>query len=220
VAVRTLWRGQRPAWALPLAAGFVAVLVLAGGAGSLTGRGFAAWSEFARDVQAHQRLAPPNRVGLESVVRNTPALLGAGAITLMSEIPPWRERDVERLRQERRLASAVLALGFLALLFAALWQAELAESAVLSMAAIFVLTPLGCYYWILLLTVAFRSSRAAFVMLGLGLTMKGVHLVYGGDTMRYALMSLALAGFFVVWLWPAALRTLREALPALRKGAA
>jgi hypothetical protein len=84
-------------------------------------------------------------------------------------------------------------------------------------AAIFVLTPRGCYYWTLLVTVASRSSRAAFVMLGLGLAMKGVHLVYGGDTMRHAPMSLALAEFFVVWLWPA---TVREVLPELRTGAA
>ncbi len=201
LALRALVRGQDVRWAFAMAGGFVVIVGLAVAAGTTTGRGPGAWREFAENIAGHRQLTPPNRVGFDNVLLNTPELVAAVATTGSPVLPPWKKVDVERIREERLPVAVGAKLALLALLAVALWRARShAEAAVLSLTALFAAVPLGSYYWAVLLLVPIRGGPAAVLaLLTLSTAMKGAQLAFDSETTRYALKSLGLAAFFTLW---------------------
>ena len=211
-ALRSLWRGESIRWALAFAAGFAAVLAVAFVAGSSTGRGVGAWSEFTRRMELYQTGWARNIIGLENLVLFGPEIAhhagqrGEGRWNL--------EREDLALRRYAQRASLVASqAGLLLLLGAACWRASVSQAAVLSMSAIFVLTPTASYYWILLLAIPLRNRGDAAVLaaLVLNLAMFAVHRLEADVLVRYSLVSALLLLFFLGWLLPDAARTLRGA---------
>jgi hypothetical protein len=204
VALRELAQGRRPGWVLRLGGGFVLAVGLAGLAGSLTGRGPAAWSEFAAKIELHRGAWTPNRVGFDTALESAPALLHAPRAPAI-RIPA----DGELLP----LAPAGLGLkaGLLALLLLAMWRATAAQAALLGLGAIWLATPVGCYYLALLLAVPLRRGRLApYAILALGAALYAIHPLYQPPVV-YGWMSLALTLGLAAWILPNALRTVRQA---------
>ncbi len=214
LAARAWLRGERPGWALRLAAGFTAVAAMGLLAGSLTGRGLRAWPEFVNNIELHRQTWAASRVGLDSLLLNGPALMvqGLAERALPPEWPVTYE-DARRSRQERWALGALAKAALLVLLGAAAWRAPLDQSAVLGIVAVFALTPVGSYYWIVLAAVPLRRGAMGPVgVLALGAALHAAHLVYSGFelvSLRYALMAWGLALLLLVWIFPDALATLR-----------
>jgi hypothetical protein len=205
-------RGEWPRWAFHLAAGFATAVILGLLAGSATGRGFEAWGEFRQNIQLHGSTWGSNVVGLESVVLNGPRLLRV-VVSDRSMPRSWRlpHHEAERLKQERRGASVLLKAAFLALLIGALWQASLAEAAVLGIVGVFVLTPLSSYYWIMLLALPLgRGGVVALGFLALSTALYAFDLLEPPMGLVYAVTSLGLALLLLGWLLSEASRTLRS----------
>lgn len=214
-AVAAWRRGERPAWALRLAAGFGAAILLLGVAGCFTGRGAAAWREFAQRMRLYQETTARNAVGLEWLV-----LYGGEtverALTYEGRDAWWRlqREDVMRRHDERLPWLRAVQALWLALLAVAVWRAPPARAAVLSMVAVFTLTMSACYYWALLLLapLALRWPAVA-ALLAVNALMYGVHVLESDKLIRYGLLSWGLAALFLIWLAPQALRVLRGAPP-------
>lgn len=75
VAVRDLLSRRDPRWIARFAAGFAACMAACFLAGALTGRGFGAWGEFARNIQKHNDTWSLNTVGLELAVLYPPTVM-------------------------------------------------------------------------------------------------------------------------------------------------
>ena len=206
LAARQLVRREKPAWALRLAAGFAVVMLLGLFAGSLTGRGAQAWPEFADNIRLHQRTWPPNRVGLDNVILNAPALFEHGLAEPSLPHPQPGSPDVPGLG-----SGVPLKIALLLLLVLAMWQASLAQAAAMGIAAIFILTPLGCYYWVMLLALPLATGTAlSFGLLLLSTGMYGVHVLYDDPFLRFAIKSLGLTVLLLGWILPGAIDTLRR----------
>lgn len=218
LALRAWSRGERPAWPWHLGIGFALVLAAGLAAGTLAGRGPSGWTAFSANILRHRDLAPPNRVGLDNVVRNAPTLLGDLARgELPRELPVWRQRQVERVREQRRVLAWAAQAGLLALVAGACTRARPAGSLALSTGAVFALAPAGSYYWAMLLLVPLQGGAGAVLgLLGLSTAMKAVHLAWQGDTTRYAIKSLGLLVFFVAWTAPPAWAALAARRPDRR----
>jgi len=203
VALRHLVRGESTGWALRLFGAFAAMVALAFVAGGLTGRGLAAWTEFAAAIALHRETSPPNRVGLDNVLLNLPHMLANG---LEDDVLPRLEPGELSAFSPARLAGKV---ALLLLLAAAMWRSSPVRGAVLGMAANFVLTPLGCYYWAMLLALPLAGATGpAQAVVALSVGLHAVHLAYADPYLRFALLSTGLAILLLLWILPDALRTL------------
>lgn len=210
LAVRDTLRGERPRWALRLAAGFAAAIAVALAAGCLTGRGADAWGEFAERLVGYRLTSARNNVGLENVVLFGGEILER-ALAPSGERWGLRSEDVIRRRAERRPALWLTQAALLALVAAAAWRATRAQSVVLSMIAFFALAPGPGYYWILLLALPlYGDGPAVGAALALSLAMYVFHLVEGRELVRYGVLSFGLLGLFAGWTLPAAARALRD----------
>lgn len=211
LGLRGLLRRRRPDFALRLGAGFVAAFAVMLLAGACTGRGAAAWSEFAGRMRVYQVSWAPNSVGLEGLV-----LYGGEAVSrsIARGDEAWglQREDVARLRREERWPVRAAQLGLLALTALAMWSATPACATALGMVAVFALTPSACYYWAMLsLAPLVLGRREVAALLVFNTALYGVHGLVGQNLLRYALLSWGLLGVFVLWLTPRARRTLRSA---------
>ena len=202
--------GERPRWPLELAAGFVAVACVMGIGGSMTGRGFGAWEEFAQDIQVHRESWGTNQVGLDTLFVAGPSYVVAN---LSAPTGRRTRNEVKEILSEHRVGRAVAAGALLALLGLAVWRAPLADSAVMSLVAIFALTPAASYYWIMLLVMPLRRGNwPPLAVLGLAIAMYAIARSFLSPDYQpwlYAVFAWGNALLFLAWLLPEALRTLR-----------
>ena len=216
LAVRALVKKEDFGWAWKLAEGFALGTLLCLLAGGFTGRGFGAWEELATNLEKHHGTWLTNNVGLANVVLYDTDTLHRRDVDF-SLPEPWLlwQLKMDRLKEERRLATGALAGLFLLIAAAASWRAERDESVVLGIGAVFTLLLLTCYYWIMLLLVPLRRRPpphlATAVLLLLSVVLCGVHLATPPSfEMIYGVMSWALALLFLAWAGPDAWRTVKE----------
>ena len=165
VALRDLVRRTNLRWAARLGAGVIAGVGVFFLAGALAGRGFSAWPEFARNIEKHHRTWSTNSAGLELVVLTTPG-------TLLSAVPEdwplpqrwatWQE-GMNAAQKERRPLYLGLAILLVAGVVAAASASEPDEGAAIGVAAVFAGLVLSCYYWVVLVVLAFRRSTDGVV---------------------------------------------------------
>jgi hypothetical protein len=219
LAVRALVRKEDLGWAWKLAQGVVLGILLGLAAGALTGRGPAAWEEFAGNLDKHRGTWLTNNAGLANVVLyDTDTMTRKDVVWSLPE--PWMhwQEKMDRLLAERRPWIWALAGVYLLLIAAASWRARPDEALVLGIGAVFALTLLTCYYWAMLLLVPLRGGkRAAVALLLLSAVLCAVHLATPPSfEMVFGVMSWALALLLLAWAGPDAVRALRAA-PATRK---
>lgn len=210
LAARALVRKEDLGWAWRFAQGFVLSVLVCVAAGSLTGRGVAAWGEFATNLEKHQGTWLTNNVGLENVLLYDVDTVTRKSVNWSLPEPwlPW-QRKMDRLQDERRPWFYALAALYLALVVAASWRARPDEAVVLGIGAVFAVGLLTCYYWAMLLLVPIRSGKGgAAVLLTLSAVLCGLHLATPPSfEMVYGAMSWALALLLLVWVGPDAVRT-------------
>jgi hypothetical protein len=212
LALRQLLRGELPGWAIRLGCGFLAAVTAGLVAGFFTGRGPEAWVEFAAKIDLHRESWASTRVGMDSVILNGPALLEGLLAGEVPQLEPLDRAEILGVLATRRPVSLLAKGAVFLVLSLALARASLVGSAVLGLVAIFLLTPLGSYYWIMLLAVPLRHERAALGVIALAAALWAVHGMLPGrewHELRFALMSAGLAVFLVAWLLPDAVRALR-----------
>ncbi len=213
VAVRCTLRERRiPAWTIRLGSGFVLGVILCLAAGSLTGSGPAAWFDFRDNLEKHHGTWLTNNVGLQNLLLYDRATLAREDVDF--NLPePWLlwQAKMDRLQGSKR-SLIIGAAGLLLLVIAlASWQLQAYEAAVLGVAATFAAVVLTCYYWVMMCLLPVGKGRwgptAGWLALNLGLY--ALHLVTPAFEMIYGAMSLALLVFFLAWMGPDALTTLR-----------
>lgn len=214
LAVRSLLARRRSRWLPRFAAGFSLGLLLAFAAGGLAGRGINGWAEFARNINKHRRTWLNNNVGLQNVI-----IYDSGILTYTPRDPsiddpwfPWQQK-LNAAKHDRRYYIAFVSLIFLFVLAAAVWDQEPDQATLLGMVAIFVIFLLTNYYWLMLAAVPLKKSPpwVMLSLLALNIVLCLVHL-FGPSyaAFRYGLMSWGLAVFFLIWMLPDALTTLRR----------
>lgn len=212
VAIRSFVRKERLPWLFPLATGFGITLAAGLVAGSLTGRGPSAWLEFAENIQLHRTTWAKTRVGLESILVSEASFTEVQADA--EPTLPATQRQVRSMFDRRQILGRSLQGSLLVLFAVAAWRASVAEAATLGMAAVFALTPIGSYYWAMLIAVPFlRDREGAMAVLFLATILYGVEVLYPGGELtffRFTAMAWGLLIFFVVWLLPDALAALRR----------
>ena len=158
------------------------------------------WFEFAENMEKHLGTKPYSRLGLRSALRTDPVELLRALVTL-SPVP----RAVLRPYLENPWLTLLgFQLGFIALFCLAAWRASLFESSVLSLGLVFALTPVGSYYWIILLALPLLPGRIAPLAPILLAVLVYGHEVYSGalptEKLRLFALSWGLALFFTIWL--------------------
>ncbi len=208
LALRQLFAGERPRWALRLALGFAAAVAVALAAGSMLGRGAGAWGELAQRMQVYQLSRGRNVVGLDSVV-----LSGGDALALLLRPGSAREsfeldkQDVQLRRRTRAPALLAARLVLLAALAVAASRVRPEQALVLSCAAIFALFAPAGYYWSLLcLAPVAVGTTAIFAQLLLDLGLHALHAAVPDRLLRSTLAAWLLLALFAAWLLPHAWR--------------
>lgn len=207
LAIRTRIAGGDYRWFVHLVRGFTISVVVGLAAGCLAGRGAGAWSEFAGDIELHEQTMLTNNVGLANLL-----IYGSetwsGRLVDRSRPDPWRpwEEEMSRRRDRMRLPFMAVAAVFLLLVAGAAWRATPSEAVVLGLGAIFALTHLTCYYWLLLLAVPLRrhATFATVAILLLYAALYGVHLLHPAFELSFGVFSWGLGLFFLGWTAPAA----------------
>ncbi len=211
LVLRSLVRRERPPrWALDLGLGFALAIALAFGAGSLTGRGPAAWAEFSEHIAQHSRTWLTNNVGLADTVLYDGATFRREIVDF-SLPEPWIhwQAKMDAVAASRRpllwLAQALLLFG----VGAAAWRMEPARAAMLGIIVVFALLLTTCYYWQMLLIVPlFRHRALLYGTLAVNLGLYALHFATPSFEMRYGLMSWGLLVVFVAYLAAEGWRTL------------
>ncbi len=199
VVVRHLVEGRSTMWFRRLAVGFIVGVLLCLAAGSLTGRGPAAWTDFKWNLTKHHGTWLTNNVGLKNLLLYDGATMRREDVDFRLPEPwiKWQEK-MNRLQEERQPALLLTTALFLAVVAAAAWRLEVHEAAVLGMAVAFALVVLTCYYWVMLLLVPLGRGRwgPTAAWLGLNSALYGLHLANRATLsfeMLYGLLSWALA---------------------------
>jgi len=223
LGVRHFATGRSTAWFRRLAVGFVVGVLLCLAAGSLTGRGPAAWSDFKWNLAKHHDTWLTNNVGLKNTLLYDGATMRREDVDFRLPEPwlRWQEK-MNRLQDERRWELRLAAALFLAVVAAASWRLEIHEAAVLGMAVAFAVVVLTCYYWVMLLLVPLGRGRwlPTAAWLGLNTALFALHLATRltlSFELLYGLLSWALALYFLAWMAPDAWKTFREGWSRLRK---
>lgn len=220
--VRHLVAGRPTTWFRRLATGFVVGVLLCLAAGSLTGSGPSAWSDFKWNLTKHHDTWLTNNVGLKNVLLYDRATMRRDDVDFRLPEPWLRWQDkMNRLQDERRPALLLASALFLAVVAAASWRLEIHEAAVLGMAVAFAVVVLTCYYWVMLLFVPLGRGRwgPAAAWLGLNTGLFALHLANRtalSFELLYGLLSWALAIYFLAWMAPDAWKTAREGWTWLR----
>jgi hypothetical protein len=206
--------GRRPSqWFWKLAAGFAIGIVVCLAAGALTGVGFDAWPQFVHNLEKHHGTWLTNNVGLKNVLLYDRATMNRDDVRWNLPEPWlfWQEK-MNRLQTERRVLLGAASGVMLLWIAAAAWRCRPDQAAVLGTAVAFAVVVLTCYYWVMLLLIPLGKGRwlptAAWLVLNTALF--GLHLATPAFEMIYGLMSWALTIFFIAWLAPDAIRTIRS----------
>lgn len=208
LAVKSWLAGERPRWPIRLAAGFGMAVCVGLIGGSMTGHGVDAWKEFAEHIQVYRNTWFRNNVGMDSLFAHGPSL--------MFRADPVDVRSSEEIlnvlhehRVERIVASGIM----LTLLALAVWRASLVESVLLSVAAIFALTPVLSYYGMMAVVVPLRRGHwAPLAVLSFATVMHVLVKVYPSEFHRpwlYGLFAWGTALLLVAWLLPSAVCELK-----------
>ncbi len=223
LGLRALMRREPLKWSFQIVGGFVLAILVALAAGSLTGRGPAAWSEFADAITLHRGTWLTNNVGLENVILYDMETMQRKLVNF-SLPEPWIhwQAKMDRLKEER---SPIVwgARGLILLILAmACWRARVEDAAAISgMVAIFAMVVTTCYYWQMLLIIPFlRSKTLLYGTIGLNIFMAVLHFLTPSFEMRYGLYSWGLLILFLAYLLPRAwkeiqdMRSVEQAEPA------
>lgn len=206
VALRDLRRRGDLRWARRFALGFAAAVTVGLAAGSLAGRGPAAWPEFAANLRKHAGSWLTNNVGLRNVFIYEADTFRQERVNpdLIEPFAPWA-LHMSRLSAERKpfwLAGAAL---FVLLAAVAAWRMSPEEAAGLGAVFIFAVVLLTSYYWVILVTLALRRDHLPAVgWLTLNTALFGVHLVKPRAEATFGAMSWGLVLLFLFWLAPLA----------------
>ncbi|HVS62904.1 MAG TPA: hypothetical protein VMT85_05270 [Thermoanaerobaculia bacterium] len=206
VAARALIRRERPTWALRLGAGFAAAVLAALLAGALTGRGFGAWREFTDAIRLHRDTWLTNNVGFENVLLYDLETMRRELVDF-SLPEPWIhwQAKMDALR-ESRAPMLLIGKALLVILFGfAVAGRDPPRATALGVFPIFVVFLSTCYYWQMLLLVAFAGSLPLLIAtLLLNAAMWGLHPLTAAFEARYGLFSwgllLVLGGWLALWL--------------------
>jgi len=216
VFFRHLVDGKPTIWFRRLTLGFVIGVVLCLAAGSLTGAGPSAWTEFKWNLDKHHGTWLTNNVGLKNTLLYDRATMRREDVDF-SLPEPWIrwQQKMTRLQDERGPVLLLATAMFLAVVAAASWRLEIHEAAVLGTAVAFAAVVLTCYYWVMLLLVPIGRGRwgPTAVWLGLNSAIYGLHLATHKSLsfeMLYGLFSWALGLYFLAWMAPDAWKTARE----------
>lgn len=221
LAAKALLRGERPRWALRVAAGFALAVCLGLAAGSATGRGVGAWVEFVDHIGVYRASWSADLVGLDTLFLDAPPALFA---KLDGGAERRTQQGVRRALAERRAARIAAVTALLALVGLAMWRSPPDEAAVLGLVPIFALTTPASYYWIALALVPLRRGRAAAV--ALLLLAAAMHAIERSDfspdlaPWRYGLLAWGYALILTAWLLPDLVRAINAVTARSRSRAA
>ena len=208
LAAKSWLAGERPRWPIRLAAGFGMAVCAGLIGGSMTGRGVDAWTEFAGHIQVYRDTWFRNNIGMDSLFVHGPS-----SMLRTDPVDTRSSAEITSLLYEHRVGRIVASGAMLALLALAVWRASLAESVLLSVAAIFALTPVLSYYGMMAVLVPLRRGYwAPLAVLSLATVMHVLMRVYPLETQRpwlYGLFAWATALLLVAWLLPNAVRELK-----------
>ena len=213
LGLRALMRREPLKWSFQIVGGFVLAILVALAAGSLTGRGPAAWSEFADAITLHRGTWLTNNVGLENVILYDMETMQRKLVNF-SLPEPWIhwQAKMDRLKEER---SPIVwgARGMMLLILAmTCWRARVDDAAAISgMVAIFAMVVTTCYYWQMLLIIPFlRSKTLLYGAIGLNIFMAVLHFLTPSFEMRYGLYSWGLLILFLSYLLPRAWKEIQD----------
>jgi len=216
IVVRHFSEGRSTVWFRRLAVGFAVGVLLCLAAGSLTGNGPAAWTDFKWNLEKHHGTWLTNNVGLKNVLLYDRATIRRDDVDF-SLPEPWIrwQAKMNRLQDERRPVLLLTAAVFLGVVAAAAWRLEIHEAAVLGMAVAFAAVVLTCYYWVMLLLVPLGRGRwgPTASWLGLNTVLYTIHFVNQSTLsfeLLYGFFSWALAVYFLAWMGPDAWKSARE----------
>ncbi|MEM8931850.1 MAG: hypothetical protein AAGE94_11790 [Acidobacteriota bacterium] len=199
VALRALARRESWSWVWKLIGGWVAAFMVLVLLGSLTGRGFGAWTQFADSISLHRQTWLTNNVGLDNVLLYDKATMNRDLVDF--QLPePWIhwQAKMDGLKHDRAAVLWAARLAFLALLAAAAWKAKPEEAATMSLGAVFALVLTTCYYWQALLILPFLGSwPVVWGALALNIVQYALHYQSPAFELRYGLMSWGLLVLFV-----------------------
>lgn len=190
-------------WFMRLCTGLITSVALGFVLGSVTGRGVNAWNEYAADIQKHRHTWLTNNVGLENILIYDSYTYNRDLVNWKLPDPwqPW-QAYMDEIQEERHIPILVVTAIFLVFVARVSWQATMDESAVISVAAIFALNLLTCYYWVMLILVGLKKGNLGTILvLILNAVLFGVHIFYDPVfEIIYGLMSWGLVAFFIFWL--------------------
>ncbi len=213
LGVDAIVRGRRPAWLGRLAAGFLVGALLCVAAGSLAGAGPSAWTEFAANLDKHHGTWLTNNVGLKNVLLYDASTMRRERVDFSLPEPwiHWQAR-MTALEDARRPVLVAATAAFLLVSVLAARRQTPVEATLLGIAAAFATAVLTCYYWAMLLLVPLGRGRwlptAGWMAINTGLF--ALHVATPSFEMIYGLMSWALLLFFLAWMAPDAVASMRE----------
>ncbi len=218
VAARDFLRRSGFSWALRFGAGLLAGATACVLAGALTGRGFGAWPEFARNIEKHHGTWTTNTAGLEIALLTSPG-------TMVSRIPaawplPQRwatwQAEMNRTQSERRPFYLALALLLVAGTAVAAATRNPDEGAVIGVAAVFAGLVLSCYYWVVLVVLALRRGVGGTLgVLGVNAAALVAALLTTDTQIIFGVFSWGLLALFAALIVPDVVGMVRRGLPAL-----
>jgi hypothetical protein len=217
VAAKDLLRRSNFSWALRFGAGFLASAAACVLAGALTGRGFAAWPEFAHNIEKHHGTWSTNTAGLELVFLTTPqTMVGRipAALPLPQRWATW-QGEMNRAQKERRPFYLALALLLVAGTAVAAAARTADEGAAIGVAAVFAGLVLSCYYWVVLVVLALRRGIGGAVgVLGVNAAALVTALLTNDTQVIFGVFSWGLLALFAALIAPDVVRTVRSGFPA------
>ncbi len=196
-----------------IAAGFAGGIVICLLAGSMIGAGPSAWGEFRTNLEKHHGTWLTNNVGLKNTMLYDGATMRRDDVDFRLPEPwlHWQEK-MNRLERERRPLIAAVSALMLALVVLAARRQRLDQASILGIVVTFSLVVLTSYYWVMLLLLPLGRGRwmptTGWLAINTGLF--GLHLATPSFEMIYGTLSWALTIFFIVWLAPDAVASVRE----------
>ncbi len=213
LGLQALWRRQPVEWLGRIGAGFTAGVAVCLVAGSLSGIGTSTWPDFWDNLGKHQDTWLTNNVGLKDTLLYDGATMRRENVDF-SLPEPWIhwQAKMNRLESQRRPVLALATVVFLAAVVLAARRQALDQASVLGIVVVFAIVVLTCYYWVMLLLIPLGRGRwrptAGWLSINTGLYV--LHLMTPAFEMIYGLMSWGLLIFFLAWIAPDVIDSLKE----------